>query len=145
MLHKFMDTMPGEIDRAMEIAGTAAQAYAKFSLRQRAGFMKAIARNLEAAGDELISTAMEETHLAAARLQSEKNRTVFQLNNYADACEKGDWMQVRIDTADPERNPPKPDIRKMMVPLGPVVVFGSSNFPFAYSTAGGDTACAFAA
>jgi NADP-dependent aldehyde dehydrogenase len=67
------------------------------------------------------------------------------LNSYADACEKGEWLEARIDTAIPDKNPPKPDIRKMLVPLGPVVVFGSSNFPFAYSTAGGDTACAFAA
>ena len=70
---------------------------------------------------------------------------MFQLTSYADACEKGNWLDIRIDTADPQRTPPKPDIRKMMVPLGPVVVYGASNFPFAYSTAGGDTASAFAA
>ena len=72
-------------------------------------------------------------------------RTIFQLNQYADACEKGDWLEARIDTAIPDKAPPKPDIRKMLVPLGPVVVFGAANFPFAYSTAGGDTATAFAA
>ena len=77
--------------------------------------------------------------------RNERARTIFQLTSYADACERGDWLEARIDTAIPDRNPPKPDIRKMLVPLGPVVVFGASNFPFAYSTAGGDTACAFAA
>ncbi|MEY4336577.1 MAG: hypothetical protein RLZZ45_1496, partial [Bacteroidota bacterium] len=68
-----------------------------------------------------------------------------QLNSYADACEKGDWLEARITTAIPDRVPPRPDIRKMLVPMGPVVVFGSSNFPYAYSTAGGDTASALAA
>ena len=145
MLNKFNDSTSGEIDEAMEIAGEAANLYQKFSLQQRADFMKTIADYLENAGEELISVAMEETHLPAGRLQSEKSRTVFQLNNYAEACVKADWMEVRIDTADIKRIPAKPGIRKMMIPLGPVVVFGSSNFPFAYSTAGGDTACAFAA
>ncbi|MEO8765823.1 MAG: aldehyde dehydrogenase (NADP(+)) [Ginsengibacter sp.] len=145
MPEKFKDASPDEIDKAMQVAARASEEFKKFSLEQRAGFMKAIAGNLENAGEQLISMAMKETHLPQARLQSEKMRTVFQLNNYAEACAKGDWMQVSMDTADQNRTPPKPDIRKMMVPLGPVVVFGSSNFPFAYSTAGGDTACAFAA
>jgi 2,5-dioxopentanoate dehydrogenase len=84
---------------------------------------------------------MRETHLPEARLRAEKGRTVLQWRQYADACEKADWMEIRIQKA----KPPAPDLRKMMVPLGPVAVFGASNFPFAYSTAGGDTACAFAA
>lgn len=145
MLNKFNDATPDEIDEAMEIAGKASHEYRKFSLKQRANFMNTIAQHLENAGEQLISTAMEETHLPAGRLQSEKARTVFQLNSYAEACAKGDWMQVTIDTPDQNRNPAKPGIKKMTIPLGPVVVFGSSNFPFAYSTAGGDTACAFAA
>jgi NADP-dependent aldehyde dehydrogenase len=129
----------------MKQAWMAFHAYRKLSLKQRAVFMKAIALELEAAGDELIQTAMRETNLPEARLRNERARTIFQLNSYAEACEKGEWLEARIDTAIPDKNPPKPDIRKMLVPLGPVVVFGSSNFPFAYSTAGGDTACAFAA
>ncbi len=88
---------------------------------------------------------MRETNLPEARLRGEKARTVFQLTSYAAACEEGAWLEARIDTANPAKTPPKPDIRKMLLPLGPVVVFGASNFPFAYSTAGGDTACAFAA
>ena len=107
--------------------------------------MKAIAVELENGGDELIHTAMRESHLPEARMRGERARTIFQLNSYAEACEKGTWLDARIDTAIADKTPPKPDIRKMLVPLGPVVVFGASNFPFAYSTAGGDTACAFAA
>lgn len=107
--------------------------------------MKAIAVELENTGDALIHKAMHETNLPEARLRGERARTIFQLTSYADACEKGNWLEARIDTAIPDKTPPKPDIRKMLIPLGPVVVFGASNFPFAYSTAGGDTACALAA
>jgi 2,5-dioxopentanoate dehydrogenase len=134
-----------EIDAIMQKAWKAFHSYRKLSLKARAGFMRAIAIELEAAGDELIQIAMTETNLAEARLRSERGRTIFQLNQYADACEQGIWLDARIDTAIPDKNPPRPDIRKMLVSLGPVVVFGASNFPFAYSTAGGDTACALAA
>ncbi|WP_276502654.1 aldehyde dehydrogenase (NADP(+)) [Terrimonas pollutisoli] len=142
---EFKDATLAEIDEAMQLAWTAFQEYRKYSLKQRATFMRAIAKEVEAAGDELIQIAMSETNLPEARLRGERARTIFQLNSYADACEKGDWLEVRIDTAIPDKTPPKPDLRKTVVPLGPVVVFGASNFPFAYSTAGGDTACAFAA
>ena len=142
---EFKDATIPEIDEAMQLAWKAFHEYRNYSLKQRAGFMRAIAKELEAAGDELIQIAMSETNLPEARLKGERARTIFQLNNYADACEKGDWLEVRIDTAIPDKTPPKPDLRKTVVPLGPVVVFGASNFPFAYSTAGGDTACAFAA
>ena len=141
----YTDATIPEIDSAMEKAWEAFHAYRKFSLVQRAVFMKAIAIELENCGDELIHVAMSETNLPEARLRGERARTIFQLNSYADACEKGDWLEARIDTAIPDKAPPKPDLRKMLMPLGPVVVFGASNFPFAYSTAGGDTACAFAA
>lgn len=141
----FNDTSKPEIDSIMLQAWSAFHKYRKMTLKQRVGFMRAIAVELEACGDQLIHTAMSETNLPEARLRNERGRTIFQLNQYADACEKGEWLEARIDTAIPDKNPPKPDIRKMLVPLGPVVVFGSSNFPFAYSTAGGDTACAFAA
>lgn len=107
--------------------------------------MRTIAKEIEALGDELIQTTMRETNLPEARLKGERARTMFQLTSYALACEKGDWLEARITTAIPDRVPPRPDIRKMLVPMGPVVVFGSSNFPYAYSTAGGDTASALAA
>lgn len=141
----FKDTSLEQIDEVMQEAWKAFHQYRKLSLRQRADFMRAVARALENSGDDLIAIAMQETALPEARLKNERGRTVFQLNSYADACERGQWLEARIDTANPDRNPPKPDIRKMLVPLGPVVVFGSSNFPFAFSTAGGDTTCAFAA
>ena len=141
----FSDATLQQIDEVMNQAWNAFHLYRKMSLKQRAGFMRAIAVELENCGDTLIQTAMRETHLPEARLRGERARTIFQLNSYAAACEKGNWLEARIDTAIADKTPPKPDIRKMLVPLGPVVVFGASNFPFAYSTAGGDTACAFAA
>ena len=142
---EFTDASIEEVNAVMQRAWDAFTIYRKAPLKERARFMRAIAKELDSAGDELIQTAMQETNLPEARLKNEKTRTVFQLNNYADACERGDWLEARIDTANSNRNPPKPDIRKMLVPLGPVVVFGAANFPFAYSTAGGDTACALAA
>lgn len=134
-----------EINEVMEAAWAAFLEYRQWSLARRAGFMRAVAAALEATGDELIRIAMAETHLPEARLRNERGRTIAQLQQYATACEAGEWLEARIDTAIADRNPPRPDLRKMLVPLGPVVVFGASNFPFAYSTAGGDTACAFAA
>ena len=141
----YKDFSVEEIDTVMQDAWNAFHIYRKFSLKKRAAFMRAIAIELENCGDVLIQTAMQETNLPEARLRGERARTIFQLNSYAEACEKGTWLGACIDTAIPDKTPPKPDIRKMLVPLGPVVVFGASNFPFAYSTAGGDTACAFAA
>jgi 2,5-dioxopentanoate dehydrogenase len=133
------------IDEVMERSWSAFLQYRNYSLSARASFMKAIAHKLENSGDALIQTAMRETNLPEARLKNERGRTVFQLNSYADACAQGIWVEARIDSAMPDRNPPRPDIRKMNIGIGPVVVFGSSNFPFAYSTAGGDTASALAA
>ena len=141
----FNDATIEEIDIVLKESWKAFHDYRKLSLKQRAAFMKAIAAEIENLGDELLKVTGEETNLPEARLRNERARTMFQLTSYADACEKGEWLEARIDTAIPDRNPPKPDIRKMLVPLGPVVVFGASNFPYAYSTAGGDTACAFAA
>ncbi len=141
----FKDATSTEIENIMQNAWKAFHLYRKFSLTQRADFMRTIAIELDSCGDALIQTAMAETNLPEARLRGERARTIFQLNSYAEACEKGSWLNACIDTAIPDKTPPKPDIRKMLVPLGPVVVFGASNFPFAYSTAGGDTACVFAA
>ncbi|MES2419365.1 MAG: aldehyde dehydrogenase (NADP(+)) [Bacteroidota bacterium] len=141
----YKDTTFPEIDEVLNKATTAFNLYKKYTLKQRADFMRAIALEIDALGDELITIASAETNLPSTRLAGERARTIFQLRSYADAAEAGNWLNVSIDTALPERTPPKPDTRKTLVPLGPVVVFGASNFPFAYSTAGGDTACAFAA
>lgn len=134
-----------DIDAILQQSWKAFMVYRKFPLKRRAEFMRAIAEEFDALGDELLKTANEETALPDPRLKVEKARTIFQLNSYADACERGEWLEARIDTANPDRTPPKPDLRKMLVPLGPVVVYGASNFPFAFSTAGGDTASALAA
>ena len=112
----------------------------------KARFLEAIATEIEGLGSVLISKAMEETNLLEVRLVSERGRTCNQLRQFAALVKEGSWVEARIDLALPDRAPlPKPDLRKMLVPLGPVVVFGASNFPFAYSTAGVDTASALAA
>jgi NADP-dependent aldehyde dehydrogenase len=141
----FKDASIEEIDSTMKKAWNAYEAYRNFSFAQRAAFMRATASELEALGDEVIRVAMKETHLPEARLRNERTRTMFQLTSYADAVQAASWMDLRIDKSDSKRAVPKPDIRKTMIPVGPVVIFGAANFPFAYSTAGGDTACAFGA
>ena len=141
----FTDATSEEINIAMSSAWQAFHQYRKMPLKKRADFMRAVGEELKNNEDELVQSAMKETNLPEARLKGELVRTIFQLNQYGAAAQSGEWLEARIDTAIPGKNPPKPDIRKMLIPLGPVVVFGASNFPFAYSTAGGDTACAFAA
>ena len=141
----YKDISQEGIDEVMGRAWKAFMTYRNVSISDRATFMRTVAAGLENSGDELIQTAMRETNLPEVRLRNERGRTVFQLNSYADACAQGHFLDARIDRALPDRVPPRPDIRKMNVGLGPVVVFGASNFPFAYSTAGGDTATAFAA
>src|SRR4029079_9716415 len=104
-----------------------------------------IAANLESLGGSLVERATLETALPAARIQSERGRTCSQRRMFADLVEEGSWVDARIDHADPERAPnPKPDVRSMLRPLGPIAVFCASNFPLAFSVAGGDTASAFA-
>lgn len=141
----FKDATLLEVEDAMHRSCNAFKLFKKTSLATRAALMRTIAKELEALGDHVIELAMRETHLPEGRLKNERARTMHQLVSYANACERGDWLNVSMCSASPDRVPPRPDIRKTMTPLGPVVVFGSSNFPFAYSTAGGDTACALAA
>jgi alpha-ketoglutaric semialdehyde dehydrogenase len=127
----------------------AAEAYPSFSTLDpdtHAAFLDAIADNIEAIGEELIIRAGQETGLPAARLQGERARTTGQLRLFASVVRQGDFRGVRIDPAIPDRTPmPRVDIRQRQIPLGPVAVFGASNFPLAFSTAGGDTASALAA
>lgn len=138
----FKDASAAQIDAAMQQSQSAFEQYRLQPVSIRALLMRTIAAGLEKRKEELIQVAAGETALDAARLQTELVRTIFQLTSYAEACESGSWMDVRIDT--PTQSG-QHDLRKMLVPLGPVVVFGASNFPFAYSTAGGDTVCALAA
>lgn len=143
---QFLEASDKEIDEAVELAWEAFQDYRNTSGAEKSIFLNAIADEIEALGDLLIETYCAESGLAAGRAMGERGRTLFQLRSFADLVKEGDWVEASIDTAQPERTPlPKPDIRKMMIPLGPVVVFGASNFPLAYSTAGGDTAAALAA
>lgn len=135
-----------DIDGILKRSHQAFLIYQKVTGKDKASFLEAIALEIESIGDTLIKTAMEETNLPEARLAGERGRTCNQLRQFAALVKEGSWVEARIDTAIPDRAPlPKPDLRKMMVPLGPVVVFGASNFPFAYSTAGVDTASALAA
>lgn len=139
------DADAAQVDAAAQAAGEAVPAFAATPAAARAGFLRTIAEELLAQGDELLAIAARETALPLGRLQTERARTVFQLRTFADAVEEGSWVDARIDRADETRQPMrKPDLRAMLVPLGPVAVFGSSNFPFAYSVAGGDTASALA-
>lgn len=143
-MNNYKDATPEKIDETMEKSWQSFFEYRKLPLKSRAEFMHTIGLELEKNSSELIETASSETNLSKERLDGELKRTILQLNQYGSACQKGDWLEARIDTAS-KQNKSAHDIRKMLVPLGPVVVFGASNFPFAYSTAGGDTACAFAA
>lgn len=121
------------------------QAFASLAPAKRAAFLRTAAERIDALGDTLTERAMAETGLPQARLEGERGRTVGQLRMFADYVETGNWQRTRIDRADPARTPPKPDLRLRMIPVGPVAVFGASNFPLAFSVAGGDTASALAA
>jgi 2,5-dioxopentanoate dehydrogenase len=134
-----------EVNEAAELAAQGFSAYGRLSGRERGRFLRGIADNLEAFGEALVERAVRETALPAARIRNERTRTCFQLRFFAEIIEEGSWADARIDRGDPARQPlPKPDVRSLRVPLGPVVVFGASNFPLAFSVAGGDTASALA-
>lgn len=133
------------IEVVMQNAANAFESYQKTSPEKKAFFLETIANNIELLGESLLNKTAEETNLPLARLTGERGRTTMQLRLFAQMLREGSWVEASIDTAIPDKTPPKPDIRKMLVPLGPVIVFGASNFPFAYSTAGGDTASALAA
>jgi len=135
-----------EIESAMALAGRAAPELSKFSAERKARFLEKIADNILHADDFLILTARFETGLPEGRIISERGRTISQIRMFADFITEGSWVEASVDTGNPAREPlPKPDLRKMLIPVGPVVVFGSSNFPLAFSVAGGDTVSALAA
>jgi len=135
-----------EVDTALAAAIKAYREMRKLSGKQVGGFLNAVADEIEALGDELLETCDSETGLGLARLTGERGRTTGQLRAFATIAADGEWVEASIDTALPDRQPvPKPDLRRMMKGIGPVAVFGASNFPFAFSVAGGDTASALAA
>ncbi len=141
-----IEATTAEIDEATELAWKAFKEYRKTSDHERADFLDAIADEIELLGDTLLNVYCKESGLPQGRATGERGRTMFQLRSFAEMLRNGNWRDVAIDEAIPDRKPlPKADLRKTYIPLGPVVVFGSSNFPLAYSTAGGDTASALAA
>lgn len=142
----FFEASTEEINEAVFLATDAYISYNQKSGTEKAAFLNAIADEILALEDTLIRMYCSESGLPEGRAKGERGRTVGQLRAFATLIEEGSWVDATIDTALPDRTPvPKPDLRKMMVPLGPVVVFGASNFPLAFSTAGGDTAAALAA
>ncbi len=140
------ETSSDELEGQLAAAAAASRPWGEMIPLARASCLRAVADALDAAADELVPLAVAESHLDAARLVGELGRTTFQLRMFADLVEAGAYLQVSIDHPDPAWTPgPRPDLRRMMIPLGPVVVFAASNFPFAFSVAGGDTAAALAA
>lgn len=142
----FVQAVGEEVETAIAKAKAAYTIYKTKSGLEKASFLRTIADEIEALGTQLIERACAESGLPEGRITGERGRTTGQLRLFATLLEDGHWTEATIDTALPERTPaPRPDIRKMLLPVGPVVVFTASNFPLAFSTAGGDTASALAA
>jgi NADP-dependent aldehyde dehydrogenase len=142
----FQAARPDEVTEAGRLAAAAFRAYAGLPGSRRAAFLRRIVDALEAGRDEVVARAGQETALSDGRLGGELTRTTKQLGMFATLIEDDAWRDPRIDPGDPDRTPaPKPDVRSLRRALGPVAVFGSSNFPLAFSVAGGDTASALAA
>src|SRR5690606_9076109 len=142
----YIEATQDEINKAVLLAEKAFIGYRKKSGKEKAAFLNAIADEILALGDELIKRCSAESGLPEGRITGERGRTMNQLKLFASLLEEGSWVDARIETAVPDRQPiPKSDIRSMQIALGPVGVFGASNFPLAFSVAGGDTASALAA
>jgi alpha-ketoglutaric semialdehyde dehydrogenase len=145
-IHEFAVGTPAHIDAAVKAAEEAFWTYGYSSRAERATFLNAIADEIEARADAITEIGTAETGLPEARLQGERGRTTGQLRLFASHILKGDYLDKRHDEALPDRQPlPRPDLKLVQRPIGPVAVFGASNFPLAFSTAGGDTASALAA
>jgi len=146
-LARFEQATTSHVRLAFEAAGKAFQAFRQTSAEQRAVFLDRIGEEIEALGNDLLSVTSTETALPVAeRLVGERARTVGQLKMFAGLVREGSWVDARIDRANAERKPaPKPDVRRMLIPIGPVAIFAASNFPLAFSVPGGDTASALAA
>ena len=142
---EFRSASAEDIDNAANLAADAFRLVQGLSGRKRAAFLRRIAENIEADGEAIIRRANLESGLPLPRLQGELKRTSGQLRLFAEVLEEGSWVNARLDEGDRSIKPPRPDVRSMLRPLGPVAVFGASNFPLAFSVAGGDTASALAA
>ncbi|MFV8054820.1 aldehyde dehydrogenase (NADP(+)) [Mycobacterium sp. 48b] len=142
----YHDLAIADVSRASELATAAFDGYRDTTPQKRAAFLDSIAQEIAALGDDLIARVTAETGIPAVRVRGELARTLNQLRMFADVLREGSWLQARIDPADAARTPvAKPDLRQRSIPLGPVAVFAASNFPLAFSVAGGDTASALAA
>ncbi|MEO5712795.1 MAG: aldehyde dehydrogenase (NADP(+)) [Luteolibacter sp.] len=142
----YQSATPEEVEKSMALASAAFPVYSNLSGKIRAGFLRAIATEIEGVVEDIVERGQLETALPEPRLRGETGRTVGQLRMFAAQIEEGSWVDARIERADPDRKPiPKVDLRSMLRPLGPVAVFCASNFPLAYSVAGGDSASALAA
>ncbi len=142
----FHEATPEEIQRALELAHQAFPQCRRRTPEEIAGFLEKIAEEILGLGDQLIEIAHAETALPPERLAGERTRTLNQIRMFACLAKEGSWVEASIDRGQPDRKPiPKPDLRRMLIPIGPVVVFGASNFPLAFSVAGGDTVSALAA
>ena len=142
----FFESTIDQMERALELADDAARQLAETDHVRLEEFLNAIRTEISALGDQLVERAAQETGLDVERLKGERERTLNQIGLFVGMVKEGSWVDARIDTAQPDRKPvPKPDIRRLLEPIGPVVVFGASNFPLAFSVAGGDTISAFAA
>ena len=143
---RFYQATPEEVDRAANAAAEAFLAFRQLSPERRAEFLDAIGDEIDQLGDDFVALVCRETALPAARIQGERGRTSGQMRLFAKVLRRGDYLGARIDLALPDRKPlPRADLRQYRIGVGPVAVFGASNFPLAFSTAGGDTAAAFAA
>ena len=142
---EFGQATVGDVDAACTLAWQAFDTFRDTTPEQRARFLETIAEGIIALGPILIERATQESGLPTARLEGERGRTVNQLRLFAKVVRDGHWLDATIDSALPERAPPRPSLRMRRIALGPVAVFGASNFPLAFSVAGGDTASAFAA
>ncbi|WP_434810967.1 aldehyde dehydrogenase (NADP(+)) [Microbacterium sp. bgisy189] len=140
-----MTTTTAELDRIVADAAAAAHVWRTSDAPTRAGWLRAIADALDANRGELVEIADRETRLGATRLTGEVGRTTGQLRLFASVVEEGSYLELTVDDADPAATPPRPELRRLLVGVGPVAVFSASNFPFAFSVCGGDTASALAA
>lgn len=142
----FFVALSADVDQAVSLASDAFPVFSKLSYGKRAAFLRAIAANIEAAIEAIVPRMTQESALPEARARMEAGRTIGQIRLFARHLEEGSWVDARIETAIPDRTPvPKPDVRSMRIPIGAVAVFGASNFPLAFSVAGGDTIAALAA
>ncbi|MCW4628897.1 MULTISPECIES: aldehyde dehydrogenase family protein [Marinomonas] len=144
--HEFAVGRVADVNAAVEAAEAAFETFGYSSREERAAFLNAIADEIDVLGDQITEIGVQETGLPAARLQGERGRTTGQLRLFAERILSGEYLDRRYDEALPDRAPlPRPDMYMIQRPIGPVAVFGASNFPLAFSTAGGDTAAALAA